>query len=202
MEELFKKLNELNFNNLLEDGILYRNKDIVIFANNNRTTYVPYPSINRQDGSINHGYKNLKNEPDLINNLPELQNSETYKNFIIYLNDKELPFETIGCEHHLSNNNHEVVKYSQGSYTQIIFSDYEKNKNFHNFYVTLNYIINSIKDCHLHWGNLEVGIEPLKGLYDFNGTYYCLLIRVVGYGRTSEEAIMHWETTLNKIRII
>lgn len=199
MDELFQLIKNLDLNNLEETKILLRTEDFVLAINNEPMTFVPYPSVDRMDGNYNYGYKWIKGDLNLLNEIPELNSNKVYFEFIKNINTT-IDLETIGCEKSIFDNEDELVKYQHGSYTHIILSDYELNKNPINFYPTLKKIIDSVKDCHKSWANVEIEVERLKGLFDIDDPVYSILLRVIGYGRTEDEAIKLWENTIKTIK--
>jgi hypothetical protein len=60
---------------------------------------VPYlgTGIAREDGQIDHGFKNLIAYPDLIEAIPELTTDRTMKSLIHKLNTRSSRFFTTGC---------------------------------------------------------------------------------------------------------
>ncbi|MEM9482758.1 MAG: hypothetical protein AAGA83_03610 [Cyanobacteria bacterium P01_F01_bin.116] len=54
---------------------------------------IPYP----ESGETNHGFKNLKNSPDLIDSIPELSTDDGLKSLVKSLNTQESSFFSIGC---------------------------------------------------------------------------------------------------------
>lgn len=54
---------------------------------------VPYP----ENGEANHGFKNLKRSPSLIDSIPELLADEGLKSLVKSLNAQESSFFSIGC---------------------------------------------------------------------------------------------------------
>lgn len=54
---------------------------------------IPYP----RSGHGNHGFKNLKRRPDLIDTIPELSADQSLKSLVKSLNTQESNFFSIGC---------------------------------------------------------------------------------------------------------
>ena len=63
------------------------------------TKEVPYlgTGIAREDGQINHGFKNLIAYPDLIGAIPELATDRSIKSLVYLLNTETSRFFTTGC---------------------------------------------------------------------------------------------------------
>ncbi|MEM9806607.1 MAG: hypothetical protein AAF959_15140 [Cyanobacteria bacterium P01_D01_bin.56] len=54
---------------------------------------IPYP----KNGQANHGFKNLKCYPDLIDSVPELSTDNSLKSLVVSLNAQSSSFFSIGC---------------------------------------------------------------------------------------------------------
>ena len=54
---------------------------------------IPYP----KKGQANHGFRNLKRSPDLIDSIPELLVDEELKSLVKSLNAQDSSFFSIGC---------------------------------------------------------------------------------------------------------
>jgi len=62
-----------------------------------RKKVIPYPGCDN-GGSINYGFKVLKNCPDEAKLITEAQDNEHLKQALIDINDQSTSFFTIGCE--------------------------------------------------------------------------------------------------------
>src|SRR5579871_3625189 len=83
-------------------------------------TGVPY----LRDPGEGHNYVNLKEDPHLIDRLPELTLDPILRNHVAYLNEPASPLETVGCESWLTSNvQSETEVYTRGSYVGTLFSD-------------------------------------------------------------------------------
>jgi hypothetical protein len=63
------------------------------------TKEIPYlgTGIAREDGQLNHGFKNLVAYPELINAIPELSSDRAMKSLVHSLNTRASRFFTTGC---------------------------------------------------------------------------------------------------------
>src|SRR2546422_2373665 len=62
-----------------------------------RGPFVPYPAVDRGDGSANHGYRHLKGRPELIELIPEVDGWPELA-AVLRLCNGDGPYITIGCE--------------------------------------------------------------------------------------------------------
>ena len=63
---------------------------------------IPYP----ENGDANHGFKNLKRSPSLIDSIPELLDDQGLRSLVKSLNTQESSFFSIGCFSGIKNTTH------------------------------------------------------------------------------------------------
>jgi hypothetical protein len=84
------------------------------------------PYYRPDDESRSHGYVNLRQQPEAIEDLPELKGCAPLRDFVTALNAEDSPFETLGCEKWMEPWSHEqfpgfVTRH--GSYVDIALAD-------------------------------------------------------------------------------
>jgi len=103
---------------------------------NQRSKDVPYPSDVRDDGSLNHGFLNLKGaEAQRISDVHEAADCPALKNILATINAPESPFFSVGCEKALTG---AVNKFWKKGYCEFAFNDANRVKDamyyFHLFF--------------------------------------------------------------------
>jgi hypothetical protein len=100
----------------------------IVYVEDSWGPAVPYPSVNRDDGGRNNGYRRVKGDDDLIAKIPEVEGFPEYRDFLKATNASDSPIESVGCEKcFFPVEDHPAIKSQLGSYTDIVFSDFDAN---------------------------------------------------------------------------
>ncbi len=178
---------------------LLTEEECIVYVEDSWGPAVPYPAVDHGNGQMNHGYRRVKGDNDAINSIPEVANFPEYQAFLRAINSTDSAIETVGCEKLFSPiNNHPTIKVNIGSYTDIVFSDFELNSDPKNILYLASIFVEALNGSAAWWSKAEIGIQRLKVLYRCHKPWG-LMLRVQGYGRTEEEARMTWGTSLNKL---
>jgi hypothetical protein len=151
---------------------------------------VPYPAVQRPDGAVNHGFVDLRENLDLIESIPEVQDSEGMKALLRVLNAPTSPFRSFGCEHSQPGPLDPPVPdgptHSMGCYVDLAFVDVEANDQ-----PAIVALARRVKDLLPltvnNWVSVDLLAEKLKwleGREDRHG----LFIRVQGLGLSEDQA--------------
>ena len=171
----------------------------IIYIDDRSGPAVPYPAIDRHDGSRNHGYVRLKENFRTIGKVPEVQGWPELQKFLETVNAPDSPIERLGCEKcYFPLEGRGAAKVSLGSYVDVAFSDTtvtEKPENFLRLAVPL---VNAVEGCERSWGQVELGLQPLRYFFG-STTAWNLLIRVTNQGRTEEEARRFWGESIRRM---
>jgi len=200
-KELIEKWESLNIGDTPPEEaiVLASDDDCTVYVDDRWGPAVPYPPVDHGDGQINYGYRRVKGDDDAIKSIPEIKDTPEYEDLLLAINSTNSPIESVGCEKGVFPvNDHATIKVNIGSYTDVIFSDYELNREPKNMLCLASLFIEALNGSAGWWSQAEVGIQKLKGLYSCHNSW-CLLLRVNGFGRTEDEARMTWATSLKKL---
>jgi hypothetical protein len=92
---------------------------------------IPYPA-NLHDGNDNHGYISLIDNPDAINNIPELEGEPHMKKFITKLNSTGGIFESVRMVHWFNSSENRT---SQCLCFGFVFRDRELFSSYNNCFL-------------------------------------------------------------------
>jgi hypothetical protein len=157
---------------------------------------IPYPSIERVE-STNYGYMDLKADPQLIDEIPELRDAPELRSLVAALNAPGSPFRSLGCEKVLSNhedpeNPHLHARFV--SYVDIAFADMVKNSD-RDLFVEMVEVFNSHcyeqRDALPHFLIASFDLRP--SIYHQDGVEgWSVAAWVGGFGTDAEEARTTW----------
>jgi hypothetical protein len=80
------------------DTIIMQGPGYTIAQTDTAATTLPYGPANRPDGRRNHGYVDLRDRPELVSEIPEVQGSQGMQAILRAPNSPESPLMSIGCE--------------------------------------------------------------------------------------------------------
>lgn len=160
---------------------------------------VPYPSVAHGDGRRNYGYRRVKGNKDAVASIPEVRDALEFRDFLLSVNSENSLIESVGCDiGYFAVNDNTIVKSRLGSYTDIICSNYDANRNPVNLLYLASIFMKSVEESEKWWSKVEIGIQKLRGLYNTESPWGVIL-RVSGNGRTDEEARRSWGVSLRKL---
>lgn len=116
---------------------------------------IPYGEAQREGGSFNYGFKNLKRDLAELENIPEINDNDAIRDALREINSRETGYFTIGCEK--SFNHHENGYWAKG-YIQISF-------NYESLVVNPQAYFKLFFDFHRHFLNLGLREFPVR--YEF-----------------------------------
>lgn len=204
-EEIFEKLvnswrslNESNFPPREPIKLLEYDQSIV-YIEESWGPAVPYPAVDRRGGEKNHGYRRVKGNDEAVALIPEVEGFPEYRDFLTALNSIDSPVESVGCEKgFFPVSNNPDIKSQLGSYTDIIFSDFNSNSSPENLLYLASVFVKAIEGSGQWWSKIELGLQRLKLLYRVKEPWG-LIVRIQGYGRSEEEARSTWGVSLDKL---
>jgi len=182
-------------------------ESITLWSSGRRTIYldqnwgapVPYPAMDRHDGSTNHGHVRLKGNLGAIDRIPEIEGWPELRRFLLTINADTSPLESIGCEkHYFPLEGSGVATVQLGSYVDLAFSVAALNERPLNLLRLAAVLMESLEGCEEWWASVEFALQRLKG---FPGavTPWGLMLRVGNAGRDEAEARKFWRVSLARL---
>lgn len=204
-EEILEKLVE-SWRNLKESNFppqdpikLLEYDQSIVYIEESWGPAVPYPAVDHRNGEKNHGYRRIKGNEEAIASIPEVEGFPEYRDFLIALNSSDSPVESVGCEKgFFPVSHHPDIKFQLGSYTDIIYSDFESNANPESLFHLASVFVKAMEGSGQWWSKIELGLQRLRHLYGVKEPWG-LMVRIQGYGRSEEEARSTWSVSLDKL---
>ncbi|HEY8751270.1 MAG TPA: hypothetical protein VIM11_25020 [Tepidisphaeraceae bacterium] len=104
----------------------------VAIAFKHDTLGLPYPG--HQDGEdVRHVYVDLRQQPELIDKLPELKDSPELRNAVAMINGPDGAFRTLGCEKAVSAIPNSHLQ-KMVSYIDLAFANWNDNRDVERFF--------------------------------------------------------------------
>lgn len=204
-EEIFKELQ--NSLRCLEENSfppsqaikLLEYEQSIVYIEDSWGPAVPYPPYDHSNGEKNNGYRRVKGDDNLVALIPEVEGFPEYRDFLMAVNAADSLIESIGCEKSFFPiDDHPSIKSQLGSYTDIVFSDFDANKNPENLLYLASIFVKALEGSGEWWSKMEVGLQKLKYLHGIKDAWG-LMVRLQGYGRTKDEAKSTWSVSLSKL---
>jgi hypothetical protein len=161
--------------------IIERGQGYEIYRSDSADSIAPYSPEKRDDGSENYGFKDLRDQPELVDSIPEASKSNGLAEILRAANSPGSEIMTLGCECVLNDRENYV-----GSYVSIAFRASERNKP--DSLASLgSQFMKKVRVKEPHEIRIALFVQPLR---DFFGAANCfeLMLKVFGYGATPERA--------------
>lgn len=175
----------------MTEEILSQGPGYVILATDELGTMTHYGPKVRADGTVNHGFIDLRDRPDLVDQIPEASKSEGLAEVLRVANAKGSPFLTIGCECHefaLEQPRYDGTTIHVGGFVDVTFRDSERASDRAALISLANWTIGGTAGpSNGEAIAFEFVIEPLKSFFGRDDCYG-VMMKPHGYGQTSEEA--------------
>jgi len=153
-------------------------------------TVVPYYGVVHEDGARNHGFVDLRDQPELAEHIPELSRSPGLTDFVKAVNERGSPLMSIGCDCGLfpvdDARPGEPTCYI-GSYVDVTFRDASRNAVATNLVNLAKVLLARVAVSQQHHFNFHMIVERLKGFWGLPGRY-SLMVKTCGFGRSEENA--------------
>jgi hypothetical protein len=153
---------------------------------------VPYPNAEREE-SVNHGFFDLRDRPEQVEEIPEAQGSPGLQSILRALNRAGGPLMSLGCELRLNDVDKpdiEIRRYMH-SYTDITYRNPERNSEESQLVHLAKLLLSRIEGSNEVMFGFELGIQKMKHFFGNSG--YNLSLGISGYGRTDEQATAAYE---------
>jgi hypothetical protein len=152
-----------------------------------------------EDGS-SHSYVNLRQNPDLIDDLPELRNSVHLREFVLALNSQSSPYQTFGCEKWITDWSHPQFPgftIRSGSYADIAYANIARCSSPAVFQELVADLRQYSRENRVY-DMMHVGFE-IKPTVGPAGQWWTLDYYNFGIGKSEQEAEHWWAQGLDYI---
>lgn len=184
-------------------SILFQEPGVTIAFDPKRGGMAPYPPAARPDGSVNRGFIDLRENPELARSIPEAQGSPAFQDLLVALNGSR--FMSYGCERGLFQSNDLSLPVYIGSYVSVAFRDLEANRSKDNLVALAKSIADKFKrrpaPAEERVISLELIIEPVKVLFHLDDAF-SLMMKLLAYGRDETEAKSTFEWLSSEIAVV
>lgn len=160
---------------------------------------VPYPAMPpREDGSANRGYTDLRAEPDLIQQIPEVADSPGMQALLRAINDPAGSLRSHGCEHgaprSVARQRPDGPSFAMGAYVDLGFAAPARCGRAE--ILDLAYaIVKAAPISVRNWVWLDARAQRLKHLVG-HPEPYGLYLNYQAFGRSAEEAATIFEANM------
>jgi hypothetical protein len=159
---------------------------------------VPYHPVEHGDGTQNHGYVRLKENPGGAGRIPEVRGWPELQRFLEALNAPESPVESVGCEKGYFAGGEGTPSVKLGSYIDLVFSEPGLNDRPENLLLLASQLVRAVEDCEKWWANISFVLQRNRGLSGANMPWG-LMLQIKNYGRSEEEARRLWGISLSRL---
>jgi hypothetical protein len=170
----------------VQETLIERGEDYTISIGDKPTTRVPHSPEKREDGSENYGFFDLRNRPELVDEIREAKKCKGLATILRAANSPRSMLMTIGCECELFENSN-VGPFYVGSFVNITYRDHMLNNNDKNLIALARLIQADIRRINKEaiWYRLIV-----MPLFEFFGlpNRYELVLKVFARGNSAREA--------------
>jgi hypothetical protein len=179
-------------------------------------TDIPYFDPKEFDPTERHEYVNLRANPDGVNELPELNKSPRFKEFLLEINGASTIFTTFGCNFDFYPAEEEVigppippsnepqrqtVPAAAHSYIHVGFADLVRCTRLDDYYRVAGRLSKRLHDQpdfaaqdDVEYHTLEIGVETLRINGEDKGFILALTCDTLGW--TDDQAMNRWTTLM------
>lgn len=171
----------------MSDHILYQGPGITIAQTDEALTAVPYGPQTHDDGDQNHGWVDLRDNPERVTNIPEAQKSAGLTTLLKALAEPGA-LMTSGCECGLFGGSAEMAhSHYVGGYIDVMFRDGVLNTP-ENLYASIEQWLPGVPppQADVHY-DYEFIIQPLRNFFGQRDRF-SVMVKPTGRGNTPEEA--------------
>jgi hypothetical protein len=173
-----------------EAEVLYQGPGYTIAREHKAATAVPYFNVERADGQINHGFFDLRDNPDAVDTIPEAAKVSGLAKFLRAVAAHE-SIMTSACEAGVfdrgADHDPPEQRFQGGSFVVIEYRDLDKCRDADRYVNLAGYILHGVAPTDDHIVSYEFVIEPLKHFFGNDGCF-ALQAKGIGMGATESEA--------------
>lgn len=148
---------------------------------------VPYKAEDREDGNRNHGFVDLRDNPELVSSIPEAGKNSGLAAVLSSVNAQGAPLMTVGCECAIF----EESGYPPyvGSYIGIAFRESDSNLNPAAFERLAISVLRRVRIAPPEGQicSFELIIEPLRNFFGSRNCFH-IILKMLGSGPTPDAA--------------
>lgn len=175
----------------MTDEIIRKGEGYVIYRTDELGPAVPYVSEIRAE-STNHGFFDLRKQPELIDDVPEAQKSKGLLQILRTLNAPNSPFMSLGCEcrfDEVSNSNGQLYF---SSYTDFTFHEPQRHSSEQQMIEVAEQFLVALEPAQEALFSFEIGIQRMRHFFKEEGGYN-ITLGLFGYGKTEKQAKEFYE---------
>jgi hypothetical protein len=166
----------------LEDEIIYQGDGWTIVRSYRAETLVPYSGRERADGTVNHGWIDLRGHPERVAEIPEAERSSGLSQLLRVIADPASQVMSSACD----CGAFERVQPGGGlwvasGFVSVMFRDGERNVTPQDLVGLAVYILQGIGHTPDHHIGYDMIIEPLKCFFERTDCH-ALTVKPLGYG--------------------
>lgn len=180
----------------MSDEILFQEPGVTIAYDDHTGALAPYGPSVRPNGDLNHGFFDLRDRPELIEQIPEVAASPGFQKLLVAINRHGSSLMSLGCERGFFDGSQAALPRYVGSYTTIVFRDLERNRSKEDLVELAHAIWRDFKNQpdpgEDRFISIEMIVEPLKYLFHVNDAL-SLNLKIIAHGRDDTNAAETWE---------
>jgi hypothetical protein len=149
---------------------------------------------------MNYGYRRVKGDPVAVSKIPEVEGCPELGEFLVVVNATESPIESVGCEKCCTGSNLPSAEpqLQHGSYVDLIFTETALNAIPENHLLLSCHLLKAVEGSQSWWSTTQIELQRLKCIEGADCAWN-LLLRVIGFGRTEEQARKLWGESLRRL---
>jgi hypothetical protein len=175
----------------MPERIIYQGPGFTVAVSDELHSMTHYGSADRGDGNFNYGFVDLRDRPDLVDTIPEVNKSVSLGNLLRSINARNSPLMSFGCEcaeFPLEATYPTGETIQVGGYIDVTFRDPNKNQTESALIDVARAILSRIPAPTEGIAiNFEMIVQPLKLFFGAAG-HFALMIKPLGYGTTTGDA--------------
>lgn len=179
------------------DRILHQGPGFTIALMEEAETLVPYGPAVRRTGDVNHGFIDLRDNPGLVDEIPEAKKVEGLAALLRAISTSPSLMSST-CEAAPFPPTEDRVQWQSGSFVNVMFREAAENRDWKRFEDLSIYLLHGVQPTSDHQIGFEFCIEPLRSFFGEQGCF-SLLIRAIGLGNDEGDAWRALNYALNSL---
>jgi hypothetical protein len=159
---------------------------------------VPYGPVDRPEGGRNHGYMRIKDDPAMVERIPEAAGYPELASLLAAVNGPDSPIESVGCEKSVLPVDKGDARVQLGSYIDVIFTNASLNDSAEHALQLAVHLLQAVQGCDCWWTSVEALLQRFRFVPQTVAPWG-LMLRVNTCGRDEAEARKFWGVTLERL---